>query len=273
MLISENINKAYYEVLTNSLPNEGLILGIVDDSPIHKTGKNFPKQQIQHDHNTNTFFPGMRVLSSGIYRKGKFGAISSKIVGKNDNKLDIAKYDIDILISDFNVDVILFDSWYCKNPVLKKVLEHNVIYISRLRCDSKVVLYDDENLRLDNLAMNLKHDQYRKIEIQGKSYWICDLVLNFETYGTLRVIISKEGQHKKPIFLTTNSNNFLAEFVVKLYLKRFSIEVFFKDAKQFLNFETFLCRPENKWDLHLLLTNILHWCIQKKKFKLFKLKS
>ena len=70
--------------------------------------------------------------------------------------------------------------------------------------------------------------------------------------------------HDKPIFLTTNTEKFTGKFIVKLYLKRFSIEIFFKDAKQFLNFETFMCRNAQKWDMHLLLTNVMHWAIQKK---------
>ena len=65
--------------------------------------------------------------------------------------------------------------------------------------------------------------------------------------------------------MTTNTEKFTGKFIVKLYLKRFLIEVFFKDAKQFLNFETFLCGNAQKWDVHLLCTNIIHWAIQKKK--------
>ena len=57
---------------------------------------------------------------------------------------------------------------------------------------------------------------------------------------------------------------FLPKFIVSLYIKRFSIEVFFKDAKQFLNFESFFCRQYEKWSLHLEIINILHWAIQKK---------
>ena len=91
------------------------------------------------------------------------------------------------------------------------------------------------------------------------------MYLNFEVYGSLRVIFSKEGQYDKPIFLATNAEKFTAKFIVKLYLRRFSIEVYFKDAKQFLNLESFFCGSAEKWDLHLLLTNILHGCIQYKK--------
>ena len=112
--------------------------------------------------------------------------------------------------------------------------------------------------------VKIPHKDYSLEKIKGKSYWIYEALLNFKTYGSLRVIASKEGVYDKPIFLTTNSEKFLPKFIVKLYLKRFSIEVFFKDAKQFLNFETFLCRNAQKWETHLLLTNVVHWALQKK---------
>ena len=74
----------------------------------------------------------------------------------------------------------------------------------------------------------------------------------------------REEVHDEPIFLLTNAENFPAKFIVQLYLKRFCIELFFKDAKQFLNFETFLCRKECKLDLYLLLNNVLRWAVQGK---------
>jgi len=113
--------------------------------------------------------------------------------------------------------------------------------------------------------LNITYNQYKLIKIYGKSYWIFEIYLDLEKYGEQRVILSKNGQFKNPIFLTTNSDNCTAKQIVKYYLRRFSIEVFFKDAKQFLNFETFLYYPELKWELHLVITNILHWGLQKRK--------
>ena len=260
-----SINEAYKTALQDSFKEEGLLLGIIDDSLIKKTGKQFPKEKIQHDHTTGKYVKGMRVLSTALYKCGKTGIISSKIVGKEDNKLEVAKDEIDTLVLDYMVDVILFDSWYCKSPVLEKVIEHEAIFISRLRADSSVIMEEKNLIPLNLLAEGIAHNQYEHIRINGKSYWVCDMILEFKAYGMLRVLVSKEGQFDKPIFLTTNSTNFTAKFVVKLYLKRFMIEVFFKDAKQYLNFETFMCRPEDKWGMHLTITSILHWAIQKKK--------
>jgi len=262
---TKEIEQAFHKAVKKFLPEKGLRIGIIDDSSIKKAGKNFPKQQIHHDHTTNSFYSGLKILSTSVYQCGKLATISSKIVGKDDNKLEIAKEDIDVLIHKFHVDVILFDAWYCKGPVIDKILEHQMLFISRLRCDTKVILDEETTMRLDTIAENLPHNHYSKIKINNKSYWIYDMTINLESYGTLRVIISKEGQFEKPIFLVTNTDKFAAKFIVKLYLRRFSIEIFFKDAKQHLNLETFFCKPEEKWNLHLLLTNILHWGIQKKK--------
>lgn len=79
-----------------------------------------------------------------------------------------------------------------------------------------------------------------------------------------RVLISKDDVFAEPVFLTTNNINFSTKFVLALYLKRFAIEVFFKDAKQYLKLETFQCRSRRKWNLHFVLLQILHWSIQRR---------
>lgn len=258
------IRGAFKTTLLENLPLEGLRIAIFDDSGIEKSGKLFPKQQTHHDASSNSFYSGMKVLSSAVYQNGKMAVVDSVIVGKQDNKIEVAKQEVDKLIADFLVEVFLFDCWYCKNPLLEHIQNKGKLFVSRLRRDTKAE-FDEEQERLDALFKGFPHREYNQVKINGKSYWIKDSVFDLKAYGKLRVIISKEAQHDEPIFLLTNAHNFSAKFVVKLYLKRFSIEVFFKDAKQFLNFETFLCRKESKWDLHLLLTNILHWSIQVKK--------
>jgi len=259
----EEIKEAYRISILKSLPVAGLRLGIIDDSNIEKSGKTFPKQQIHHNHTENSFFSGMKSLSSAVYQNGKLAIANSCIVGKDDNKIETAITEVDRLIADFLVEIFLFDSWYCKNPLIEHIKNQGKLFVSRLRCNTKSELGEDEE-RLDALAKGVLHREYEHIKINGKSYWIKDLTLNLKAYGESRVIVSKEGLYDEPIFLLTNAENFSAKFIVRLYLKRFCIEVFFKDAKQFLNFETFLCRKECKWDLHLLLTNVLHWAMQTK---------
>ena len=276
------LQEAYKQCVLAAFQNKGLRLGIIDDTNIKKTGQYFPHEKVQHDHTTNYFFSGMKVISSAVYQYGKVATISSRIVkeddnklllarddnklllARDDNKLLLARDDVNLLIDDYFVDLFLFDSWYCKSPLLEKIRWGEKIFISRLRTDSSVKQEGKRCVPLNALLQKIPHKDYTLIKIKGKSYWIYEATLNFKTYGPLRVIASKEGAHKNPVFFTTNTDKFIPKFIVKLYLKRFSIAVFFKDAKQFLNFETFLCRNAQKWDAHLLLTNVVHWAIQKK---------
>lgn len=262
-LISQ-LQETYKQCVLDAFPNVGLRLGIIDDTDVKKTGEQFPHEKIQHDHTSNSFFTGMKVISSAIYQYGKVATISSRIVKEEDNKLLLARDDVDILIDEYFVDVFLFDSWYCKSPLIEKIRGRDKIFISRLRTDSSVKQEGKKCIPLNVLMKKIFHKDYALVKIKGKSYWIYELTLNFKTYGFLKVIASKEGVHKEPVFFTTNTDKFTAKFIVKIYLKRFSIEVFFKDAKQFLNFETFLCRNAQKWEMHLLLTNVVHWALQKK---------
>src|SRR3989338_8415109 len=257
----EEIKVAYRDSILETLPSVGFRLGIFYDSKLEKSGKTFPKQQIHHDASSGSFYSGMKVLSSAVYQNGKLAVVNSRIVGKCDNKISVAINETDRLIADFLVEIFLFDCWYCKNPIIEHIKNRGKLFVSRLRCNTKSEFDEDEE-RLDALIKCMPHKEYKHIKVKGKSYWIKDLTLNLKAYGESRVVISKEGQHDEPIFLLTNAESFSAKFVVQLYLRRFCIEVFFKDAKQFLNFETFLCRKECKWDLHLLLTNVLHWSIQ-----------
>jgi hypothetical protein len=261
--MEKELETAFFHEVTTQLPDEGLRIGIFDDSSIKKSGKLFPKQQYHRDNATKSFYSGMKVFSSAVSQKGKVAVITSKLVGKEDNKLLVAKEEATRLIMGFLVDIVLFDCWYCQPILLNHLREYNQLFVSRTKCNSKICI-GEKQVRIDTYANGLPHTEFELISIHGKSYWVKDLVLNFKAFGELRVIISKDGVHNDPIFIVTNATQFSAQFVVKLYLKRFAIEVFFKDAKQFLNFETFCCRSPAKWDLHLLLTNILHWAIQKR---------
>lgn len=257
----KEIKDAFKQKVIETFPSQGLRLGIFDDSLIKKAGKKFPKQKLLHDHTTHSYHSGMQIFSSAVYQGGKMAVVSSKLVGKGENKLAVAKEEVDILVFEYFIDIILFDSWYCKYNIIDRIIQHNKIFVSRIRSNS-VIKKGSGKKSLKKHAESIQHKKYSQVRIHGKSYWIYETVLVFKTYGKLRVIISKEGVNDKPVFLVTNTSKFTAKFIVMLYLKRFSIEIFFKDAKQFLNLESFCCRKAEKWELHLLLTNVLHWAIQ-----------
>lgn len=258
------MEESYIKSAIESLPTAGLRICIFDDSPVKKAGKNFPKQVDHYDHTTKAYYSGMEILATMLYQAGKVVTISTELVGKEDNKLKKATDSVEHLIVAFHVGLFLFDCWYCKPTLIEAITKHSAIWISKLRRNTIAIMDDDTPLGLENLAMNLRHKDFLKLKINGKVYWVYDVWLNLKSYGLTRVIISKDKRNAKPKFFATNSNSFTTKFILSLYLKRFTIEVYFKDVKQFLHIEKFFCRAEEKWKLHLLLTNILHWCIQRR---------
>jgi len=190
--LMEEIKGAYRVGILETLPSVGFRLGIFDDSNIEKSGKTFPKQQIHHNHTEDSFYSGMKALSSAVYQNGKLAVVNSCIVGKEDNKIEVAIQEVDRLITDFLAEIFLFESWYCNNPLIEHIKNKGKLFVSRLRCDTKSEFGEDEE-RLDALVKGMTHKEYEHIKIHGKSYWIKDLTLKLKAYGESRVIVSKEG--------------------------------------------------------------------------------
>ena len=197
-----------------------------------------------------------------MYRCGKLGVLDARI--DYSSKLDACRQAFEHLCEhELAPDVFLFDAWYAAEALLDALEKMGRVYITRLRSNRAVEL-EGERASLRALATGINHEEYRRLRVDGRSFWVVDLLLDLKGRARQRVLICKDAVHADPIFLTTNSKSFSTKFVISLYQKRFVIEVFFKDAKQFLHLETFQCRALEKWQVHLVLVRVVHWCIQRK---------
>jgi len=242
----------------------GLVLASFDDTSIRKSGRCFEGQATYFDHVKGIFYSGYNVCSTALYRAGKVGVVDTEVSSKDETKIALFQRTVESLcLESCAPDVFLFDAWYALKPVLGIIEQHHKAYVTRLK-SNRLVIFDDERISLKELAMSIDHNQYTRIVVHGRTFWVIDTTLELNGLGERRVLISKDAVFAKSVFLTTNNRNFSTKFVLNLYLKRFSIEVFFKDAKQYLNLETFQCRSRRKWELHFVLVQMLHWSIQRR---------
>jgi len=243
---------------------KGLTLAIFDDTPIRKMGDHFEGQAWHFDHSAGNYYRGFTACSTAVYRGGKFGVLQTQCSSENTTKLSLLNDAVASLCQEpLAPDVFLFDAWYALAPVLHVIEKHKKIYITKLK-SNMIATFGDENISLRTLAKSLEHEQYARIVVHDRTFWVLDLELSLKTLGTQRVLICKDEVFAEPIFLTTNSRTFSTKFVLMIYQKRFQIEVFFKDAKQYLNLSTFQCRSRRKWELHFVLLQILHWSMQRR---------
>jgi len=260
----DEMHKVFEQLVNDELQGRaGLTYAIFDDSSIKKTGLCFEGEAVHHDSVSNTFFHGFKLACAAVYRAGKFGIVEASV--DYSSKMDACKQAFTRLCnSELSPDVFLFDAWYAAQELLTMIDQLGKIYITRLKSNI-IVDCNDEEIPLRALARSIEHTEYERIRVNKKTYWTIDILLTLKNYGKQRVIISKNAVFADPVFLTTNSKNFSTKSIVAIYLKRFIIEVFFKDAKQFLHLETFQCRTLQRWKTHFLVITILHWCVQTKK--------
>ncbi len=250
------------QVLARLSEEQGLLLAIFDDSPLHKAGRKFESESSQYDHVKGCFYDGFTPTSLALYRNGKVGVIETTLAPSS--KLDECLCAFERLCEEHIApDVFLFDAWYASTGLLAAIERLERVYITRLK-SNRLVLVGDEQVSLRSLAASATHDQYAHVIVHGRSFWVIDTMLDVNGLGTRRVLICKNGVFAAPVFLVTNSANFSTKFVIMLYQKRFAIEVFFKDAKQLLNFSTLQCRSAAKMDVHFVLVQITHWCAQRR---------
>ena len=250
------------QVLARLGEEQGLLLALFDDSPLAKAGRKFEGEASQYDHVKGCFFNGFTPCSVALYRNGKVGVVETTL--KVDSKLNAAIAAFEALCAERRApDVFLFDAWYASIELLTRVEELGRVYITRLK-SNRQVLVGDEHQSVRALAASIAHEQYEHLVVHGRSFWIVDTMLELKGLGRRRVLICKNDRFAEPVFLVTNNTNFSTKFVLVLYQKRFAIEVFFKDAKQLLNFSTLQCRSADKMDLHFVLVQLAHWCLQKK---------
>jgi hypothetical protein len=251
-----------------TVPKDKVKCLIFDDTDIEKTGKKIEGISKTHNHVTKRFIFGYKLLVAGYWNGGvfipvdfsfhrenkenkikKYG-LSNKELKKQkktnrDKKLPVYKRfkelnskKTEMVIQMFRrinqrkipVDYILFDSWFTSIFLIKKLLSINksVNIIGMYKYNSKLVI-DGKELTIKQLrkyrskmkrsrSMNLYYFQYVS-EIDGVK---------------VKVFITRRGVNGAWHTIISTNTNLTFIRTMEVYNIRWTIEVFFKEAKQLL---------------------------------------
>jgi DDE superfamily endonuclease len=123
---------------------------------------------------------------------------------------------------------VLFDSWYASAKLINLCLRRNWQVICALKANRKI-----ENQRIDRYHQTLKHKPYQKITLEAvdprpaRTYYVRTVTGHLEKVNPeVYVIISKKrpGDPRPKYFLCTDTR-LSAEAALKLYQKRWPVEV------------------------------------------------
>jgi hypothetical protein len=240
---------------------------IFDDTDIIKTGKKIEGVSKIYNHVTKIHFFGYKLLVAGYWdgsvfipidfsfhreykdNKKKYGLTKKEYKKqkktKRNSKHPVAKRykelnekKTDVLVQMFKritqrkieVHYILFDSWFTSISLITKLLKVNslVNVIGMYKYNSKVKIGDKEHTikQLRKQKKNLKRS--RKYKFYYLSY------IGFIDGIEVKIFLIRKGKRGAWHTIISTNTNLNFNQMMNIYNKRWSIEVFFKEAKQLL---------------------------------------
>jgi hypothetical protein len=245
---------------------------VVDDTITEITGRMIEGASYVYDHTIGKSVLGFQKLVLGIFSNDKFLPISEKICtsSKKPSKKSkatkyiktaksskispnspgaIARADIDknklektlAMLKEAkkkfkDVTYTIYDSWFAFNSFILKVKSLGLDSICQLKNMPKANKYEykEKNYSLKALFC-LAESKMRTVKKLGYKQAVLKVLIPQTNVYLKIVFVHNDGELSWHAFASTNTN-LNAKKILEIYSKRWSIEVFFKNCKQYLNF-------------------------------------
>jgi SRSO17 transposase len=164
---------------------------------------------------------------------------------------------------------MLMDSWYLTPALVKTLADLHIDWVSLLKRNRKLEtgsfqltdaqgkphLFAKPYVKVEDLVPLIPPHSYKKVEIQGQTYWCFTLCVRLEGLGKVRLTISFDNPELTGTYavLITNRCDWSATQMLAKYLLRWTIETSYRDSKQLLGLDEYRTRS--------FLAIDAHWCL------------
>jgi len=143
-------------------------------------------------------------------------------------------------------DVVLFDGWFCRWPLISVIQEMHKDWVSGCPKDRKV-LFENRWTQLQEFITCIPAEAYRPLKINDRLWWTFSKVMPMQCLRRQRVrIVAAYADElkldKTPTFYTANRRDWEAKRILTTYLDRWPTETFNEDVKGHLGFEDYQLR-------------------------------
>ena len=194
----------------------------------------------------NTFLPVNHVLLSTENKKNRMNEASVRIDprsnGGKQRKLATLKAT-DVMLSLLReakaamipADHVLFDTWFCSPSMLISVKKLGLDVIAMTKKSEKV------HYRYNGRMCDVKSIYSGNRKRRGRSKYLlsveAEAVKDGESIPVRLVFVRNRNNRKNWLVLVTTDMNLSEQEIIRIYGKRWSIEVFFKMCKSYLHLE------------------------------------
>lgn len=135
-----------------------------------------------------------------------------------------------VLALGLKADYILMDSWFCFASLIAKLSNHAAVICMAKDLTSNFYLYRNVHLRLGEL--------YKRIRKRpGKARILASVVVDMKGGARVKIVFVRNRNGRGWLALLSTRIALPDEEIIRIYGKRWDIEVFFKMAKHYLNLE------------------------------------
>nr|WP_132248354.1 transposase [Marinisporobacter balticus] len=299
LLLSSNIIINRIQSLTSE---ERVNVLIVDDSLYDRSrSKSVELLARVHDHTDNRYKKGFRMLTLGWSDGNTFLPLAFTLLSshKASNRLCSENPNIDKRSNGYKIrkhavlkspaammnlirqaksfgipaKYVLFDSWFTYPRILMELLTENLHTIAMVKAMPKVYYtYKDKQMNLKTLYSNVKKKR-------GKAKILASVIVQIGTdefknpIQAKIVFVRDRNRSRKWLALISTDLELEAEEIIRIYGKRWDIEVFFKMTKSFLRLsKEFQCRSYDALVAHttIVFTRYIMLALEKRKNEDFR---
>lgn len=226
---------------------------IIDDVIIRKPfGKTIAPTSYVYDHTNHTFVWGMHIVVL-LWSNGWIKIPVSFRIWIPKEKCETYHTKVELAMDMINfahnfgllAEYISFDTWYSSKAIFALLKNCNYRFCCMIKSNRKVIYKPQIGIKFTvaTISMLYNKKQYRYYPATG--FYIKALSVILPDIGEVKLAIVKNGYNAElqgTRFIITDMLETNAQDIVKKYLCRWDIEVFFRDIKQHLNFEKFQVR-------------------------------
>lgn len=249
---------------------------VIDDVLIDKTGKHIEMVGKFFDYSENKYLDYAHCLVQLWYvdARGVGYPLTLEMYIKEDLVPDKSQFKTKHLIAQelvnwalskgLNFQGILFDSWYLNKDFVALIEENGKSWVSRIKSD-RLISWQGKNISVACYRDKLQEKDFTETIIKKRKFRIhskCFPVKSLEGRKIRLVFVQEYDKKKKAwtkvVVLATNQVTWHSDKILKNYLLRWSIEVFFKDSKQHLGLGAYQMRKLKGIKRHWCLVNLAY---------------
>jgi SRSO17 transposase len=138
----------------------------------------------------------------------------------------------------------LFDSWFLCKLIVTLIACYGKDWISVLKSNRNLMI-KNKKMPVSDYIKTIPPSCYRQITTKaGKCYWVFSKVIQVCSLGKVRLVISYNNHQLNgdPVVFVTNRKDWEPVKILSTYELRWSIDAFYRDAKQHLGLEAYQLR-------------------------------